>query len=54
MNLRKSEIVLVGVVQGVEELAVDFGCKVSLLPMNYLGLPLGSLPLRLKWHGTTL
>ena len=42
VNLRKSEMVLVGVVQRVEELAMDLCCKVSLLPMNYLGLPLGS------------
>ena len=42
VNLRKSEIVLVGVVQRVEELAMDLCCKVSSLPMNYLGLPLGS------------
>uniref|UniRef100_A0A2N9FEZ8 Reverse transcriptase domain-containing protein n=1 Tax=Fagus sylvatica TaxID=28930 RepID=A0A2N9FEZ8_FAGSY len=43
INLGKSELVPVGSVPDVEELAVVLGCKVGTLPMSYLGLPLGSL-----------
>jgi hypothetical protein len=42
INVAKSKIVLVGKVGDVEELASILGCRVSLLPMKYLGLPLGS------------
>uniref|UniRef100_A0A2N9J9F5 Reverse transcriptase domain-containing protein n=1 Tax=Fagus sylvatica TaxID=28930 RepID=A0A2N9J9F5_FAGSY len=42
INLGKSELVPVGSVPDVEELAVVLGCKVGTLPMSYLGLPLGS------------
>lgn len=40
INLSKSEIVLVGDVEG---LACTFGCKVVSLLMKSLGLPLGAL-----------
>jgi hypothetical protein len=40
INLSKSEIVLVGEVGDVEELASILGCGVALLPLKYLGLPL--------------
>jgi hypothetical protein len=42
MNLSKSEIVSVGEVRDVEELASIIGCVVALLPLKYLGLPLGA------------
>jgi hypothetical protein len=42
INLAKSELVLVGNVNNVEGLARILGCRVSSLPMKYLGLPLGA------------
>ena len=42
VNLDKSEIIAVGRVENVEELALEFDCKVSQLPSSYLGLPLGA------------
>ena len=42
VNLDKSEIITVGRVENVEEVALEFGCKVSKLPSSYLGLPLGA------------
>ena len=42
INLSKSEIILVGRVDGYEELAAELGCKVGSLPASYLGLPLGA------------
>jgi hypothetical protein len=41
--LVKSELVLVGNVMNFEGLASIFGCRVSSVPMKYLGLPLGAL-----------
>ena len=41
INLHKSEILLVGRVENVEELALELGCKVGALPSSFLGLPLG-------------
>jgi hypothetical protein len=38
INLAKLELVLVGNVNDVEGLARILGCKVSSLPINYLGL----------------
>ena len=43
INLVKSEILPVGGVEEVEELAVELGCRVGSLPSTYLGLPLGTL-----------
>ena len=40
VNLSKNEIVPVGLMFDVESIELMLGCKVSLLPMNYLGLPL--------------
>ena len=37
-----SKIVQLEMMSNVERLAMAFGCKVSSLPMAYLGLPLGS------------
>ncbi|RVW25038.1 LINE-1 reverse transcriptase-like [Vitis vinifera] len=43
INLDKSEIIPVGVVEEIEEMAVELGCRVGSLPSHYLGLPLGLL-----------
>ena len=40
INLAKSEIIPVGEVVEIEELAVELGCRVGSLPSQYLGLPL--------------
>jgi hypothetical protein len=42
INLSKSELVPVGTVQNVPELASILGCHVASLPLTYLGLPLGA------------
>jgi hypothetical protein len=42
VNLGKSELVQVGEVPFLEELADILGCQTSTLPMKYLGLPLGA------------
>ena len=42
INLAKSEIIPVGDVEEIEELAVELGCRVGSLPSQYLGLPLGA------------
>ncbi|RVW14277.1 Transposon TX1 uncharacterized 149 kDa protein [Vitis vinifera] len=41
MNLAKSEIIPVGEVEEILELAAELGCKVGSLASQYLGLPLG-------------
>ena len=42
INLDKSEIIPVGVVEEIEEMTVELGCRVGSLPSQYLGLPLGA------------
>jgi len=42
INLAKSELVRIGVVEDVGSLASILGCKVFSLPMKYLCLPLGA------------
>uniref|UniRef100_A0A2N9GLC7 Isopropylmalate dehydrogenase-like domain-containing protein n=1 Tax=Fagus sylvatica TaxID=28930 RepID=A0A2N9GLC7_FAGSY len=42
INLSKSELVPVGPVPNVPELAGIMGCSVASLPLTYLGLPLGA------------
>ena len=42
INLGKSEMVPVGKVPNLEDLAQILGCKIASLPMKYLGLPLGA------------
>ena len=42
VNVGKSEIVLVGEVYNLAELASILHCRVGSLPMKYLGMPLGS------------
>ena len=41
-NLEKSELIPIGRVENVEELADEFGYKVGNLPSTYLGMPLGA------------
>ena len=41
INLNKSEIIPVGSVENVQDLASDFGCGIGSFPSSYLGLPLG-------------
>ncbi|RVX07536.1 putative ribonuclease H protein [Vitis vinifera] len=42
INLAKSEIIPVGEVEEILEMAVALGCKVGQLPSTHLGLPLGA------------
>ena len=42
INLSKSDIIPVGSVDNMEELAVELGCGVESFPTSYLGLPLGA------------
>ena len=42
INLEKSELIPVGRVENIDDLAIDFGCRVGSLPSTYLGLPLGA------------
>ena len=46
INLDKSEILPMGRVENVEDLALELGCKVEVLYSYYLGLPLGG-----GWEG---
>ena len=42
INLEKSELIPMGRVQVIEDLALELGCKVGGLPSCHLGLPLGA------------
>ncbi|RVW95894.1 LINE-1 reverse transcriptase-like [Vitis vinifera] len=42
INLAKSEIIPVGEVEEILEMAMELGCKVGQLPSGYLGLPFGA------------
>ena len=42
INLNKSEILPIGSVANVVELAAKLGCGIGSLPTSYLGLPLGA------------
>ena len=42
INLEKSELIPVGRVENIDDLALDFGCRLGSLPSTYLGLPLGA------------
>ena len=42
INLEKSELISVGRVENIDDLAMDFGCRVGILSSTYLGLPLGA------------
>ena len=41
INLDKSELIPVGVVENLDALAVELGCWIGHLPTTYLGLSLG-------------
>ncbi|XP_028099863.1 uncharacterized protein LOC114299345 [Camellia sinensis] len=52
VNLRKSELILVRTVARLPVMAAVLGCKVSILPVSYLGLPLGaSFKAKGVWDG---
>ena len=52
INLSKSELVPVGPVPNVPEMAGILGCSVASLPLTYLGLPLGaSFKMKSIWVG---
>ena len=42
INLSKSEIIPIGPVTNLVELASELGCKIGSFPTSYLGLPLGA------------
>ena len=42
INLNKSEIILIGPIDNVVELALELGCGIGSFPISYLGLPLGA------------
>jgi hypothetical protein len=42
VNMAKSEMVLVGEVQDISELAESLCCRIGVLPLSYLGMPLGA------------
>ncbi|RVW77229.1 putative mitochondrial protein [Vitis vinifera] len=52
INLEKSELIPVGRVENIDDLAWDFGCRVGSLLSTYLGMPLGA-PFKsvTKWDG---
>ncbi|RVW29965.1 hypothetical protein CK203_101376 [Vitis vinifera] len=41
INLDKSELIPIGCVDNLDDLALELGCKVDIVPSSYLGLPLG-------------
>lgn len=52
INLSKSELIPIGRVDNLEDLASALGCKEGALPTTYLGLPLGALSNSLAiWNG---
>ncbi|KAJ9703718.1 hypothetical protein PVL29_005138 [Vitis rotundifolia] len=52
INLDKSEIIPVGEVEELNEMAAELGCRVGQLPAVYLGLPLGASNKALSvWDG---
>ncbi|RVX01863.1 hypothetical protein CK203_019500 [Vitis vinifera] len=52
INLSKSELIPIGRVDNLEDLASALGCKEGALPTTYLGLPLGALSNSLAiWDG---
>ena len=42
INLEKSELIPVGRVESMDDLAGEFGCSSGSLPTTYLGMPLGA------------
>ncbi|WKA01526.1 hypothetical protein VitviT2T_019806 [Vitis vinifera] len=52
INLEKTELIPIGRVENINDIALKFGCRVGSLPSTYLGLPLGA-PFKsiLVWDG---
>ena len=42
INLDKSKLIPIERVENLEELALEFGCKVGAFPSSYMGFPLGA------------
>ena len=42
VNMNKSEMVPIGEVVGLDDLATLLMCRIGLLPLQYLGMPLGA------------
>ena len=42
VNLDKSELILVGRMENVDDLVCELGCKVGSLPSTYFWMPLGA------------
>ncbi|RVW28738.1 putative ribonuclease H protein [Vitis vinifera] len=42
INLEKSELIPIGRVENMDDLAWEFGCSLGSLPTTYLGMPLGA------------
>ena len=53
INLEKSELIPVGRVHNIKDLALELGCNVGGLPFCYLGMPLGP-PSNQWWCGMVL
>jgi hypothetical protein len=54
VNLHKSELMAVGEVGNIGNLAAYLGCRVASIPMKYLGLPLGAVYKDTSmWNGVT-
>ncbi|RVW55567.1 Transposon TX1 uncharacterized 149 kDa protein [Vitis vinifera] len=52
INLAKSELIPVGEIDNIEEMAVELGCRIGSFPVKYLGLPLGARHKALStWDG---
>ena len=52
INLAKSELIPIGEIDNIAEMAVELGCRVGSLPVKYLGLPLGARHKALSmWDG---
>ncbi|RVW50774.1 LINE-1 reverse transcriptase-like [Vitis vinifera] len=52
INLTKSELIPVGEIDNIEEMAVELGCRIGSFPVKYLGLPLGARHKALStWDG---
>ena len=43
IKLDKRELLPMGRVENLQDLSLEYGCKVGALPSSYLGLPLGAL-----------
>jgi hypothetical protein len=51
VNLTKSSLVSIGSLDDVDQLAGSLGCSTAVLPLKYLGLPLGaSFKLKAIWR----